>query len=169
MKEFNTSMIISMPLPSAFELVFNSKELSAFMNSKNNYEASEWKNNKRKVQFEMQNCSIPQAILHFIGGGKIRVTAIQEKEEKQNGCIKVRNKLRPHVLGAEFIRIKPALTLTSIGANQTELNINCKTFAIMPPPLNGIFEDFMCNAAKANYEWFTSALSTIEKSCPIRQ
>ena len=73
--------------------------------------------------------------------------------------VHVENKVKPHVLGAEFVKIRPTFTLTQKEDKTTQFDITCKLCAIMPPPFNSIMEGFMLVASKANYAWFREALT----------
>lgn len=161
MREFKTNLLIPLPIDHAFELVFNSTQVSQIMKEKNEHECGPWEKNKRKIHFEMQNENIPGPLLQILGGGKIRVTATQiKKEERDKGKIVVVNKIRPHLLGAEFIKIRPTMTLTETTGG-TLFDIRCEMHAVFPPPLNSMLEEFMLMAIKFNYEWFIQSLGQL--------
>lgn len=164
MKEYRESISIALPLDDAFELIFNDKDVMGYMAVKNGFAASPWDSNKRVVKFNIPHDNMPKQLVNIVGGGKIGVTTKQAIKQKTDDKIMVDNKVRPHILGAEFVKIRPTFTLTKMNNNKTELDIHCKLFAIFPPPLNHIMEGFMLVATKANYDWFKAALGSKQPS-----
>lgn len=158
MKELCDALELDVGLQEAFSLLFEDADVAKEMHEKNNFEATNWdEKNRRIVKFEMPSDNMPQALIKIVGGGKLRSTTYQEKRLLASDKIEVRNKVKPHVIGAEFIKIKPTFTLSSMGANRSILNMHCKMYAIMPPPFDKIMEGFMYSSAKINYKWYKDA------------
>ncbi len=159
MREFKTTLMVPLPLDHAFELIFNNEQVADMMKQKNPHDCGPWNKNKRKIHFEMPNENIPPPLLQIIGGGKLRITMTQIKKEEK-GKVLIINKVRPHILGAELLKIRPTFTLSESNGG-TAFDIRCEMHAVFPPPLDSIIEEFMLAAIKANYEWFILSISQI--------
>lgn len=158
MKEFKDSIQLDLPLKDAFHVLFDDTHMLEYMHQKVGFKTDGWSGDKRVVHFELPHENIPQAVVNLIGGGQIRATTYQEKKESSDR-IEVKNKIKAHVLGAEFIKIRPQFTLKAVSDNQTLFEIQCKLCAIMPPPFNKIIEGFMFTSSKTNFVWFKEAVA----------
>jgi hypothetical protein len=157
MKEYRESLVLHLPLLEAFHVLFDDDKVMQFMYDKNKFHASHWDKDRRTVHFEIPHDNMPSALVKFVGGGKIRATTQQHRKISPNK-IEIKNKIRPHVLGAEFIKISPTFHLTRIDNNTTQFDIYCKLYALLIPPLDKMMEGFMLSSSKKNFSWFREAL-----------
>lgn len=162
MKEFNACAELDLPLDAVSELVLEDpRVLNAMYQNNKCVIASPWKNDTRKLAFEMPSGGIPQVVLNVVGGGAIKVDMWQTRRASPDGrSVVITNKVKPKILGAEFVRIRPTLTLARDPDDhaRTRMTMNCKMYAIMPPPMNSMLEGAMLHATRLQYAWFTAAL-----------
>lgn len=158
MKNFSHSFTIARSLDDAFDLVFNDRDTLDAVHGAGRWTATPWEDGRRDIRFEMHPGSIPPAILRMIGNGRmaarVRQTAVVKADE-----IVVSNRVRPCVVGAEFVRIRPTFTLSRVADKGTRVGMTCDVCAIMPPPFNGMIEDFMKRTADVSFSWLEAAIS----------
>ncbi len=168
MKELVERTVLNMPMDKAFDLVFEDPRVLDALHQKNKCMVSPWRNNKRQMTFEMPSEGMPRPVLTFLGSGAVKIDTWQSRHwSEDKSSVIVTNKVRPKILGAELIKIRPTLTLTrhpEDGANKTMLTMSCKLNAIMPPPLNGMLESVMLHSSQLHYGWFKAALEQFGQS-----
>jgi len=142
----------------AFTDIFDSSKTMDSVHGSKNWTATQWNSKSRVVTFDMTPENIPVPVLKVIGGGRISAR-VRQTVSTIDGGLKVVNKMRPRVIGAELIRIRPHFTLTQKGEN-TVVEFSCDQCAIMPPPICSIVENFMCAASMASFHHLREAVCT---------
>lgn len=158
MKNFSHSFVVSKGLSDTFGLVFDDRATLDAVHGAGRWSATPWDDNKRVITFEMAPRDIPAAVLRIIGNGKM-AAHVQQTVTASPGELVVVNKVRPKVIGAEFVRIRPTFTLTKIGPDATSVGVSCDVCAIFPPPFNGMVEDFMRKTAEISFTWLEMSIS----------
>lgn len=127
-------------------------------------EISEWKNGQRKLHMHFKGLQIPEQVRKCLSGGSDpRVTVKQVIEKSDPDEHRVRNRVRLHLLGQEFIKVRPRFSLTSM-LNITRFTASVEVHAIFPPPLNGIVEAFMIEESQKDILKYIEAIE--EKRTP---
>jgi hypothetical protein len=158
MKNFSHSFVVSRGLTDAFALVFDDRATLDAVHGAGRWNATPWSDNKRDIRFEMEPGSIPPAVLKIIGNGKMAADVRQTVTASSDAVVVV-NKVKPKVIGAEFVRVRPTFTLTKLGPDATSVGVSCDVCAIFPPPFNGMVEDFMKRTAEMSFGWLERAIS----------
>ena len=143
----NTVDLDGLSMQEAIDLVFDPDTLRQVHGQ--DMEISEWKNGQRKLHMHFKNLQIPEQVRKCLSGGSDpRVTVKQVIEKSDDPAEhRVKNKVRLHLLGQEFIKVRPRFSLMTsvdqVGAVATRFAASVEVHAIFPPPLNGIVEAFM--------------------------
>jgi hypothetical protein len=164
MKLYASEFRVPVALDDAFELVFNDERVLNDVHGEGRWRATPWspKSPARKISFEMNPAGVPPIVLKVIGNGKMAADVSQRRSDS-GSAIKVVNSVRPRVLGAEFVRIRPTFTLRAVPEG-TAVGVRCEVHAILPPPMSGAVEDFMRATAAASFEWLRDAV--IRRTAP---
>lgn len=158
MKNYSHSFTVSTDLPSTFALVFDDKETLDAVHGTGRWSSTPWASGKRSIDFEMEPAGIPPIVLKVIGNGKMAAHVKQTISGSPESELRVANKVRPKVIGAEFVRVRPTFTLTKESDQVTRVAVSCDVCAMFPPPLNGIVEEFMRAASETSFMWLRDAL-----------
>lgn len=149
-----------MPIQRAFERVFEDHSVLEAVHGAGRWTASEWTSpgRVRDVCFDMAPVGIPPPVLKIIGNGKMSAKVRQAVVKESPDSIIVKNSVRPQVVGAEFVRVRPTFSLTALDDDaRTEVSLSCDVCAILPPPLNGIAEQFMRNTSELSFRLLETA------------
>jgi hypothetical protein len=158
MKNFSRSFVVSKGLSDTFTLVFDDRATLDAVHGAGRWNATPWSDNKREIRFELNPGNIPAPVLKIIGNGKMAADVQQTMTTSPDSLV-VKNRVRPKVVGAEFVRIRPTFTLTKLGPDSTSVGVSCDVCAIFPPPFNGMVEDFMKKTAEISFTWLERAIS----------
>lgn len=158
MKNFSHSFVVSKGLSEAFTLVFDDRATLDAVHGAGRWTATPWSDNKRNIRFEMEPGGIPAPVLKIIGNGKMAAD-VRQTVSASHDLVVVKNQVRPKVVGAEFVRVRPTFTLTKLGSDATSIGVSCDVCAIFPPPFNGMVEDFMKKTAEISFTWLERAIS----------
>lgn len=105
--------------------------------------------NQRVFKFKIDVSCVPPPIRRFFCGNELNITTRQTLDKKTQREWSVTNKLKLHFVGAEFFKIRPSFYLKQDEDGTVSLGGQVRHDAVLPPPLNGIAEDFMAlNSAK---------------------
>jgi hypothetical protein len=159
MKNFSHSFVVSKGLTDTFGLVFDDRATLDAVHGEGRWSATPWADGKRNIRFEMEPGNIPAPVLKIIGNGKM-VADVRQTLSASPDEVVVKNRVRPKVVGAEFVRVRPTFTLTKLGLAATRVAVSCDVCAIIPPPFNGMVEDFMRRTAEVSFAWLQSAISS---------
>lgn len=158
MKNYSHSFAVETDLPTTFSIVFDDKRTLDAVHGPGRWTATPWASGKRTIDFELEPAGIPAVVLKIIGNGKMAAHVKQTISGCPESELRVANKVRPKVLGAEFVRVRPTFTLTKESDLETRVAVSCDVCAMFPPPLNGIVEEFMRAAAETSFTWLEDAL-----------
>lgn len=158
MKNYSHSFVVSKGLSDTFGLVFDDRATLDAVHGAGRWSATPWSDSKRKIRFEMEPGNIPPPVLKIIGNGKMAAD-VQQTVTMSSESVVVKNSVRPRVIGAEFVRVRPTFTLTKLGPDSTSVGVSCDVCAIFPPPFNGMVEDFMKKTAEISFKWLELAIS----------
>ncbi len=98
---------------------------------------------RRNFRFSVDVTGVPPAIRGFIGGDRLDVSVRQTVDRRGPADWRVSNRLRLKCVGAELIKVRPAFVLRQGGDGRVVLSASVRHDAVLPPPLNGIAEEFM--------------------------
>lgn len=152
-------------LEQAFNNVFSKETLQKVHGS--SLKLTEWKNNERRITFEVDTLPIPKEMKRFLCGDKLLVTTRQSKKiktKKEDTFIEVSNHIKMHFLGSEFFMIKPKFIISKCNQTiQPNIYISGKVdhHALLPPPLNTIAEKFMMEHSKIELQKWSEVISEI--------
>ena len=158
MKNYSHSFVVAKGIKDAFALVFDDRATLDAVHGAGRWTATPWSDNKRDIRFEMNTDGIPAAVLKIIGNGRMAADVRQTVSASPDSVVVV-NRVRPKVVGAEFVRIRPTFTLTELFPDSTSVGVSCDVCAIFPPPFNGMVEDFMMRTAEVSFTWLERAIS----------
>lgn len=158
MKNYSHSFVVSKGLSDTFGLVFDDRATLDAVHGAGKWNATPWADGKRRITFNMEPGNIPPPVLKIIGNGKMAAD-VQQTITACPDSLVVKNSVRPKVIGAEFVRVRPTFTLTKLGPDSTSVGVSCDVCAIFPPPFNGMVEDFMKKTAEISFKWLEIAIS----------
>lgn len=159
MKTFDASFTIPLPLADAIDLVFNDTSVMDAVHGPGLWTIGPWSvQGERVMEFEMNPGNIPAPVLQIIGNGKMTART-KQRMRSAPGSVTVTGTVRPKVVGAEFVRVRPVFTLAGVDATSTSVAVTCQCCAILPPPFNTLVEDFMIWTAAESFEWLKSAVT----------
>ena len=101
----------------------------------------------RELKLEMDIPNIPKELTRFVCGKKLRSTICQTLEADTDDYVEITSRVRFHILGNEFLRVKPQLMIKR-NVDMTEFQARVECHAVFPPPLNAIAEAFMVKKAE---------------------
>ena len=154
MKEFSVSNfpLGNISLEEAFHKVFSPDSLRRIHGT--DMMITDWNHKlERSFQFFVDLPQIPNEIKRFFCGSRLKITTKQQMTKTENN-IQVKNKIKLHVLGAEFVSVRPTFYLHHEN-KRSFLSINIEHRARFPPPLNKIIEGFMTHTSERAFETFT--------------
>jgi hypothetical protein len=158
MKVYRHEFLVPRGLRETFRLAFDEPATLDAVHGSGMWSATPWAGGKRDIEFDMPPVGVPPALLAFVGGGKIAARVLQTRTGDPDTAIVVSNRVRPKVLGAELVRIRPKFTLRKVSDDSTVMSVECEVHAIAPPPLAGIAEGFMVKTAELSFSFLESAL-----------
>lgn len=159
MKTFTGSFIIDLPIARAFQRVFEDPAVLEAVHGAGRWKASAWRGpgQVRDVSFDLAPDGVPAPVLKVIGNGKLSAK-VRQAVEASDGVVRVRNRVRPQVVGAELVRIRPTFSLTALdGDTRTQVSLSCDLCAMLPPPFNGIAEQFMKRTSELSFRLLQAA------------
>lgn len=98
--------------------------------------------NKRVFKFTVAVDSVPLPIRKFFCGSQLGVTTRQTLERSADKFT-ITNRMKLHFVGAEFFKLRPVFWLEREQDGGVSLGGLVRHDAVLPPPLNGIAENFM--------------------------
>lgn len=113
---------------------------------------------QRQFTFTVDVGCIPSAVRAFFCKRQLRIRTTQTLSKDSETCWKVSNKLKMHFLGAELFRIRPVFWL-EVKNGETYLGGRVQHDAMLPPPLNGICENFMAVQSATQLAKFAEVLA----------
>lgn len=129
------------PLDTALHRVFGEDTLRR-MHGSSLKGGGAFREGRRSFSFKVAVDQVPTPIRRFFCGDQLRVTTRQTLQLKEDEYVVV-NKLKLHFVGSEFFSIKPSFCLTKEQDGGVTLGGAVRHDAVLPPPLNGIAEEFM--------------------------
>ena len=159
MKNFTHEFTLSSSLEDTFDMVFNDTDTLDAVHGRGRYSVTPWSGDARNISCEMEPCGIPDVVLKVIGNGKM-AASVKQTARRETDKITVTNRVRPRVLGAEFVRIRPTFTLSAVPGG-TSVRVSCDVCAILPCPLDGIAEDFMKKTSEVSFGWLQKSLQKL--------
>lgn len=99
-------------------------------------------NDKRVFKFKVAVGAVPPPIRKFFCGSELGVTTRQTLERGADKST-ITNRMKLHFVGAEFFKLRPVFWLEREQDGIISLGGVVRHDAILPPPLNGIAENFM--------------------------
>ena len=150
-------------LPAALHAVFGPETLRAVHGPSTRAGMFD-KAGQRTVKFKIQVDNVPAPIRRFFCGSELDVTSKQTLEETRPGTWTVRNRVKLHFVGAEFFKLRPEFSLRRHntpdggGGGVVTLSGRVRHDAVLPPPLNGIAEGFMCLQSARELHTFAGVL-----------
>jgi hypothetical protein len=135
----------------AFDVVFGINTLKKTHGD--TLKASEWQDNKRTTNFDVNVEGIPWALRHVFCGHGIPVTVIQTLNPKENSWT-VTNNINMHFVGSRFFNLTSWFEIHR-ESNHTYLTGCVTCNAKFLPPLNRIAESFMLSQCKKEIETYT--------------
>ncbi len=112
---------------------------------------------KRVFKFRVAVDSVPPPIRKFFCGSELGVTTRQTLERGADKCT-VTNRMKLHFVGAEFFKLRPIFWLEREPDGGISLGGTVRHDAILPPPLNGIAENFMMLSSRKELMHFARCL-----------
>lgn len=97
---------------------------------------------KRAFKFEIRVDAVPPPIRRFFCGSTLGVSTRQTLD-KQPDKWTVTNRMKLHFVGAELFKLRPVFWLERDPEGGVSLGGRVRHDAVLPPPLNGIAENFM--------------------------
>jgi len=156
MKNLSVSFELPLPLDVSFARVFEDVDVLEAVHGKGRWSATPWKGDNREMVFELEPQGVPAPVLNIIGSGKMSAKVRQTKKVSE-GVITVKNRVRPQIVGAELVRIRPTFVLRALDDVRTEVALSCDVCAILPPPFDRIAEEFMKNTSHASFKLLQAA------------
>jgi hypothetical protein len=108
---------------------------------------------QRAFEFSVPVDRVPAAMRAFFCGDRLRVSTRQTLTAAP-GRLHVTNALRLHFVGSELFRIRPEFWLRTDASGSVALGGEVRHDALLPPPLKGLAEGFMCRHTRRELERF---------------
>ena len=103
--------------------------------------------------------SRPDGIEAFLkDAGRTVCATLTQRIIKLPESTEVRGSVRLHILGAEFIKIRPKTTVESTEGGGALLRTTVEMHAVFPPPFARIVEDIMANKASEELQRFVQSV-----------
>lgn len=143
------------PLDVVFEKVFGKKMLKKIHGE--SVESSDWDiNNKRTIKFSVEFDEIPAELKDLLGDHKVNITSKQTRRIQTNR-VNVNNRLTMNIMFSELFTIEPEFYIEQT-RNGVYFGGRIQHNALLPPPLNGIAENFMMERSQKEIEMYKKAL-----------
>lgn len=115
---------------------------------------------QRKFKFRVKVEGMPAPIRRFFCGKEMGITTRQQLDTKDDNKWTITNRLKLHFVGAEFFKLRPSFWLERDPATPGAVFLGgaVRHDAVLPPPLNGIAEDFMMLRSRAELMHFAKCL-----------
>lgn len=113
---------------------------------------------KRRFGFKIDVSDVPAPIRRFFCGSQMRITTRQTLTAPTADLWKIDNNLKLHFVGAELFKLRPQFVLKRTEDGSVCLTGTVRHDAVLPPPLNGIAEDFMALNTRKELLHFASCL-----------
>lgn len=130
----------------------------------------DWQKNRRTIKTDTPLPTGFPPVLRAVCGNtdRLRMTIQQHRHTDPNsGITSVRNKLRMHVLGAELCRVQPMFYFSLDPQNNLSFGCKIKMYALLPPPLDKICENFMLSVSKSEIALYIEAMRKgVQVQCP---
>lgn len=150
MKECRDLFVVDDSLEEAFDRLFQAKEMNEWMQQSTTFTVGDWKRDERTFQVVLD---ANNPVVAFLGGGKLTGT-IKQKVQRGEKKMVIQHKVRPHMVGAELLKIRPVIELTVVDANKTGISLYTRVDAVMPPPLNQMVENAIIVFCNKNNQLF---------------
>ncbi len=121
--------------------------------------ASDFVDGKRSFKFTVSVDSVPPPIRRFFCGNELRVTTRQIFDQTNPIKWTVTNRLKLHFVGSEFFKLRPTFWLErDPDDGNVYLGGMVRHDAVLPPPLDGIAENFMMLNTRKELMHFATCL-----------
>jgi hypothetical protein len=162
MKVFRHEFVVPRGLRETFRMAFDEPATLDAVHGEGMWTAGPWAGGQRDISFDMPPVGVPPALLAFVGRGKIEARVRQTRTGDADSEIVVSNRVRPKIIGAELVRIRPRFTLRKVSDKETAVAVACEVHAIVPPPLAGIAEGFMVKTAELSFSFLERSLPKLD-------
>lgn len=123
---------------------------------------------KRAFRFVVGVDSVPPPIRRFFCGSQLRVTTRQTLDQTDPAKWTVTNKLKLHFVGSELFKLRPTFWLEQDPqTNDVYLGGVVRHDAVLPPPLDGIAENFMMLNTRKELVHFATCLRDAGVLSPV--
>lgn len=156
MKHYAREFVVPRDMLETFRLVFDEPATLDAVHGSGRWTVTPWVGGRREMTIEMAAEGLPPLLLALAGRGRIAVR-VQQTRSDGDGTITVSNRMRPAVLGAELVRIRPEFTLRE-APDGTAVAVACEVRAIAPRPLAGVVEGCMVDTAERSFAWLQGAM-----------
>lgn len=114
----------------------------------------------RRFKFRVKVDGVPPPIRRFFCGKELGITTRQHLDKTDDRWT-VTNKMKLHFVGAEFFKLRPAFWLERDPAEPGAVFLGgtVRHDAVLPPPLNGIAENFMMLRSRVELMQFARCLA----------
>lgn len=113
---------------------------------------------KRFFTFKIDVSAVPPPIRRFFCASELTISACQVLSKRSDTDWQLSNKLRMHCVAAELFKIRPTFSLREDRLGRVTLSARVRHDAVLPPPLNGIAEDFMMLNSQKELRHFEQCL-----------
>lgn len=144
-------------LDAAFEAVFGAATLRAVHGPSLRGDLAFDARGQRRFQFDIDVSGHPAPVRAFFAGNTLGVTTRQRVLRPAPGRVQVDNRLKLHFVGSELFAVKPRFWLQE-AHGRVSLGGRVRHSAVLPPPLNGIAEEFMAANTRAQLARFEAEL-----------
>lgn len=130
--------------------------------------AGDFVDGKRAFQFVVNVDSVPPPIRRFFCGSELRVTTRQTVDQTDPAKWTVINRLKLHFVGSEFFKLRPTFWLErDPDTGDVYLGGTVRHDAVLPPPLDGIAENFMMLNTRKELVHFAQCLRDAGLLSPV--
>lgn len=113
---------------------------------------------KRPFTFKLDVTSVPPPIRRFFCSSELDISVRQTLNKLSPTDWQLSNKLRMHCVAAELFKIRPVFSLREDRLGRVTLSARVRHDAVLPPPLNGIAEQFMMTNSQKELRHFAAEL-----------
>lgn len=115
---------------------------------------------RRTFKFRVKVEGVPPPIRRFFCGSELKITTRQQLDTADDNKWTVTNRMKLHFLGAEFFKLRPTFWLERDPAEPGAVFLGgtVRHDAVLPPPLNGIAENFMMLRSRVELMQFAKCL-----------
>lgn len=144
-------------LQGALEAVFSQRVLRRVHGD--DLVAPPFKNDERAFTFGVDVSGVPRPLRCFFRGSRVHVTTRQEvRRDQRRRLVTVTNYIKMHFVGAELFRVQPAFELGNDGGGGITLGGRVRHTALLPWPLKGVAERFMCTHSERELRRYADVL-----------